>query len=216
MATRFTKKAAATAATLTTTTTVVGVADHCGWAVLVTAASDGLLIDRRRVELVDHDLPKLPHHHEAQSLPPREVALIERVRASANAHAVHALHALGASMVCPIVGIALRKRPALPATVEECITDYRAQTMADAVMYRDALANAARARGWPVHEYETTRVYDDAARALGVRRKKLETLLTRTGAELGPPWQKDHRAAMAAAIAAQAAPEVMGPEDYRN
>jgi hypothetical protein len=32
---------------------IIGVSDHGGWAVLVTVAGDGTLLDRRRVELVD-------------------------------------------------------------------------------------------------------------------------------------------------------------------
>lgn len=48
---------------------IVGVSDHGGWAVLVTVAGDGRLLDRRRVELVDTGLPKLPYHHDAQRLP---------------------------------------------------------------------------------------------------------------------------------------------------
>jgi hypothetical protein len=31
---------------------VIGISDHGGWAVLVTAGADGTLLDRRRVELV--------------------------------------------------------------------------------------------------------------------------------------------------------------------
>ena len=46
---------------------IIGVSDHGGWAVLVTVAGDGTLLDRRRVELVDEDLPKIPHHSEGQS-----------------------------------------------------------------------------------------------------------------------------------------------------
>ena len=49
---------------------LIGVFDHCGWAILVTVGRDGSLLDRRRVELVDRGLPKLPHHHEAQTLSP--------------------------------------------------------------------------------------------------------------------------------------------------
>ena len=39
---------------------VIGVSDHGGWAVLVTAAGDGRLLNRCRVELVDENLPKIP------------------------------------------------------------------------------------------------------------------------------------------------------------
>src|SRR5688572_8384663 len=50
----------------------IGVADHSGWAVMITVGGDGALLDRRRVELVAEDLPKHPHHHEGQTLPLRE------------------------------------------------------------------------------------------------------------------------------------------------
>ncbi|MBV8074277.1 MAG: hypothetical protein JO140_02520, partial [Candidatus Eremiobacteraeota bacterium] len=109
---------------------IVGVSDHGGWAVLVTVARDGTLLDRRRVELVDDDLPGLPHHHEGQMLPMgRAVALVERVRASAERHAAIALDAV-ATAVPHILGVALRTCPQLPATIAERITDYRARNVA--------------------------------------------------------------------------------------
>lgn len=181
----------------------LGVADHCGWAVLVTVASNGALLDRRRVELVEAGLPKLPHHHECQALPlPEATALVERVRASAAACAAAALESLAASVPATIAGIALRRYPPLPPTVAERITNYQAQCAADGVMYRDALAQAARDRGWFVQWYDLKRVCAEAAQALGI--PSIDELLDKTGAALGPPWRKDHRVAMAAAIAAQA------------
>jgi hypothetical protein len=200
-------------------TAVVGAADHAGWAVLITVAREARLapwlearlparlparlIDRRRVALLDGDLPKLPHHHEAQGLAPREgVALVERVRSSAERCARAALDALAAAVPVKIAGIALRRCPPLPATVAERIASYRAQNVADSVMYREALAGAARARGWFVAWYDAKQVLADAATALG--RATIEDDLKETGAALGPPWQKDHRTAMAAAIAALA------------
>ena len=60
-------------------TGIIGISDHGGWAILVTATADGTLLDRRRVELVDADLPKIPHHSEGQFLPRNEaVTLVER------------------------------------------------------------------------------------------------------------------------------------------
>ena len=178
----------------------VGVFDHWGWAVLVTVAADGKLIDRRRVELVDATMPKFPHHHEALALPVGEgVALVERVARSAQREAQTALTALASSVPAPIVGVALRACPPLPATIAERLADYRAQNVADSVLYREALAQAARSRGWAVHWYEAKTVLQQAARALG--RGSMDELLQKTGAALGPPWQKDHKLAMAAAIA---------------
>lgn len=181
----------------------VGVADHCGWAILVTVSPEGKLLDRRRVELVDAELPAMPHHHEAQGLPDAEaIALVEGVRSSAEAHAEAALQALSASIASPIVGISLRACPKLPRTIPEILGNYQAQCVADSVMYRQALARAAQARGWALHAYEVKRVFSEAEKALGI--SHLEALLAQTGAALGPPWQKDHRVAMAAAMAAQA------------
>ena len=78
---------------------IIGVSDHGGWAVLVTVAGDGTLLDRRRVELVDDDLPKIPHHSEGQALPLTEaVALVERVAASAKRRAKLALEAVAVTV----------------------------------------------------------------------------------------------------------------------
>lgn len=77
----------------------VGVAEHGNAAVLVTLAPGGELLDRRRIELTDRDLPTHPHHHEgswavgryltvpgARALSLADaVALVERVLAAAAA-----------------------------------------------------------------------------------------------------------------------------------
>jgi len=148
---------------------VIGVSDHCGWAVLVTVTADGALLDRRRIKLVAGDLPKLPHHHEAQKLPLEDALdLIERVRVSAERHAKLALDALAIALSSRILGIAIRECPPLPATIAERLTNYRAQNVADTVMYRMALAGAAQARGWAVHWYQRKKVLDAAGDALHV------------------------------------------------
>lgn len=132
---------------MSTNEVITGVSDHGGWAILVTVADDGKLLDRRRVELVADNLPKLPHHSEGPSLPIQEaVALVERVRASAEQHAKLSLDLLTGTIPARIRGVALRQCPPLPATVASRITDYRAHNVADWVMYRQALAEAAQAR----------------------------------------------------------------------
>jgi hypothetical protein len=177
-------------------TAVVGVSDHAGWAVLMTVGRGAKLLDRRRVTLLDDGLPALPYHHEAQVLSDADaIELVNRVRASAERHARTVLDALA----FPIAAVALRRCPELPPTIPERIANYRAQCVADSVMYRTAIADAARARDWAVAWYDPKRVFADAARAL--RRPSIEALLRDTGKALGPPWQKDHRLAMAAAIA---------------
>jgi len=180
---------------------IIGVSDHGGWAVLVTVAADGTLLDRRRVDLVDADLPKIPHHSEAQALPlPQAVALVERVRASAERHAKLSLDAVAMTVPGRILGVALRQCPVLPPTIAERIQDYRAQNVADWVMYRQALAAAAQARACAVHWYDAKRVFPAASQALHVA--DLDAHFLQLRKSIGPPWSKDHKTAMAAAIVA--------------
>jgi hypothetical protein len=177
---------------------IIGVSDHGGWAVLVTVGRDGKLLDRRRVELVDEGLPKIPHHGECQRMPLDEaVQLVERVRASAERHAALALDAVMLA-VPRILGLALRQCPTLPPTIAERIQDYWAQNNADWVMYRKALAAAAEARGWPVFGYDAKKVLGEASRALTVRNLDAHFLQVRRA--VGTPWNNDHKLAMAAAI----------------
>ncbi|MFZ0030427.1 MAG: hypothetical protein WAK84_00960 [Candidatus Cybelea sp.] len=179
---------------------IIGVSDHGGWAVLVTVSRDGTLLDRRRVELVDDSLPAIPHHHEAQGLPTDEaVALVERVRVSAEKHSALALEAV-ATAVPAILGVALRNCPPLPPTIAERIKDYRARNVADWVMYRKALAGAAAARGWPVYWCDSKNVFDAASHALRVENFDAHFLNMRSA--VGSPWNADHKLAMAAAIVA--------------
>ena len=170
---------------------------------MVTVARDGTLLDRRRVELVDEGLPKIPHHSEGQRLPLEEaVALVERVRVSAERHAVLALDAV-AMAVPRVLGVALRKCPQLPPTIAERIKDYRAQNVADWVMYRKALASAAEARGWAVHWYDAKSVSGAASGALRV--KSFDERFLQMRKAVGSPWNNDHKIAMAAAIVAASA-----------
>lgn len=172
---------------------------------MVTAASDGTLLDRRRVELVDPNLPKHPYHHEGQHLPLAEALdLIERVRASAERHARQSLDELANAVPTPIGAIALRMPPPLPETTAERITNYRAQCVADSVMYRVELAVAAMNRGWIVDWYNHKTVLARAGTSALIR--DIEGFLDQQGAIAGPPWQRDHRFALAAAIAASSAP----------
>ena len=192
----------------------VGVAEHGNSAVLVTVAPGGELLDRRRIDLT-RGLPTHPYHHEGSWAVGRyvnspwaraisladAVALVERVRAAAARGAGDSLAALADAVPVHITRIAIRACPELPPTVEERIADNRAQTFADSVMYRQALATAAGARGWSVHWYDPERVFRDAATALGRGDEALDAVLQAMGRAAGPPWQAKHKLAAAAALA---------------
>lgn len=194
-------------------TATVGVTEHGNSAVLVTVGSDGALVDRRRIDLTE-GLPTHPHHHEGSwavgryrnSPWAREITLsdaielVERVRDAAARGAREGLEALAADVPIPIARIAIRICPELPGTVEERIRDNRAQTVADTVMYRQALARAAEELGWSVAWYDRDGAFSDAAAALGV--EDINAVLLAMGRSAGPPWQAKHKLAAAAALAA--------------
>jgi hypothetical protein len=192
---------------------IVGVAEHGNSAVLVTIARNGELLDRRRIDLT-RGLPTHPYHHEGSWAVGRYVdspwarpisladaiALVTRVREAAAHGAREGLQALAADVPVQVTGIAIRVCPELPASTEERIRDTRAATVADSVMYREALAAAAQARGWSVHWYDRDRVSRDAGDALGGI--DVEAHLRAMGRSVGSPWQARHKLAAAAAIAA--------------
>ena len=100
-----------------TLTAVVGVADHNGWAVCVTvAASRGLpvVVDRRRVALIEPGVPSQPYHHETVGMPlPEAEKLVVRVRESVMRTTLARLSTLRDELQPPysIVALTLRNPP---------------------------------------------------------------------------------------------------------
>lgn len=61
----------------------LGIADHLGWAVAVTASADHEVVDRRRIELVEPAMTVAPIHYEGWRLDvATTAALVAKVRAS--------------------------------------------------------------------------------------------------------------------------------------
>jgi len=186
----------------------LGIAHHFGWAVAVTASADHEVVDRRRIELIETDLPPAPIHHLGgahdlhRSGEPLEdtslAALVADVRASVVRAAAISLEQLVAALPEPLVSMSLR---AWPVGFPEDIAVQRRvpyESRADSVMYRQVLAELAEERGWAVHRYEAN-VEDEAARILGARAAEV---LHGPRSRLGPPWSKDHRTALAATVVA--------------
>jgi hypothetical protein len=178
----------------------LGIADHFGWAVAVTASTDHAVIDRRRIELIEPGITAAPIHYESRRLDVAgTAALVAQVRASVARAASAALDELATSVPGPIVSMSLR---ALPLDFPDDIAVQRRapyEARADAVMYRQVLVDLAHARGWEVHFYIAKLVEAQAASKLAER---AEEVLYGPRATIGPPWGKDHRMALAATIIA--------------
>ena len=189
-------------------TAVLGVADHNGWAVCVTvAASRGVpvVVDRRRVELIEPGVPSQPYHHETVRMPrPDAETLVVRVRESVMRTTLARLSELRAGLQppCTIAAMTLRRPPLahVPVTVAEAHASYHVMCRADGMMYHDALCTAARRLRIPVTLHDRGEEMARAAARLDVSLEELEHSLQTAGESLGPPWQKEHRLAMAAAM----------------
>jgi hypothetical protein len=178
----------------------LGVAHHFGWAVAVTASADHMVVDRRRIELVEPGLPAAPIHRPGRPLDDDALAvLVSQVRASVLRATSDALDDLSAALAEPIVSMSLR---AWSLDFPDDIAVQRRapyEARADSVMYRQVLAELARARGWAVHLYDAK---DVEARAASKLAERADEILRGPRATMGPPWTKDHRMALAATILA--------------
>jgi hypothetical protein len=178
----------------------LGIAHHLGWAVAVTASADHKVVDRRRIELIEPGMATAPIHHEGKPLDDdATAALVAQVRASVIRATSASLDQLATALPEPIVSMSLR---AWPVEFPDDITVQRRapyESHADSIMYRQVLAELARARGWEVHLYDAQ---DVEARAASKLARRAEAVLRGPRATLGPPWAKDHRMALAATIVA--------------
>jgi len=176
----------------------VGIADHFGWAVAVTATADYEVVDRRRIELVEPGTSPAPIHYDSKRLDvAASAALVATVRASAVRATSAAFDDLATALREPVVSVSLRAWPPdFPADIAvQLRTPYEAR--ADAIMYRQVLAELANARSWEVHFYNAKEVLAQASDLLADR---AEEVLQGPRATMGPPWTKDHRTALAATI----------------
>jgi hypothetical protein len=180
----------------------LGIADHLGWAIAVTASAEHEVVDRRRIELVEPGRSSAPIHYESRRLDVSGTAsLVAQVRASAVRATSAALDAIAAALPAPVLSISLRDWP--PSFPDDIAVQRRApyEARADAIMYRQVLSELARARDWEVHFYDARDVVDQAVGVLGER---ADEVLHGPRAAIGPPWAKDHRVALAATVVAAA------------
>ncbi len=185
----------------------LGIAHHFGWAVAITASAHHEVVDRRRIELIEPNLPAAPIHHEgSRHLLHRQgeplddhalAALVAKVRASVVRASSAALDDLAISLPEPIVSMSLRSWPAdFPGDIAiQRRVPY--ESRADSVMYCQVLAELGLERGWEVHLYDVKGVENEAVRILGDR---VADVLHGPRLRLGPPWSKDHRTALAATV----------------
>ena len=171
----------------------LGVADHLGWAIAVTASADHEVVDRRRIQLIEPGISAAPIHYESRRLDvAATAALVAEVRASVVRTTSAALDEIATALPAPVLSISLR---AWPLDFPDDIAVQRRapfEGRADAIMYRQELAELAHARDWAVHRYDAKAVVRQAVSMLADRADEGPA---GPRATMGPPWTKDHRIA---------------------
>jgi len=186
----------------------VGVANHNGWAHLVTVAwgeDEPAIVDRRRVRLVAEDLPNQPHEHHARALPHDEArALVDRVRRSVGDHAHAALATLRDELapvfVLRAVAMRANRFAALPSDIGAVLDYPPFRYAADSMLYLDALDTAATSLGLAVTRHLKNAEFALAGARLGIGADEAEAWFKALRDQIGPPWTAEHQRAAAAAV----------------
>ncbi len=169
---------------------------HTGWAVLVAVggtATNPRVLARERVQLVDEPLPRMAYHAiEAGDLSPKEgKALVAKVRRAATTAATKAMKAAMKDHRAEAVGVVAKVRN-IPDDFERILAAHALLHAAEGALYEEALVDAAARAGVDALLVEEGTIRISAA-------------LDALGRQLGPPWQKDHKLAAAAALDASRA-----------
>ncbi|HEY6120596.1 MAG TPA: hypothetical protein VIV66_11580 [Pyrinomonadaceae bacterium] len=188
-----------------------GMKAHSGWAVLVAVGEqDGRseIVDRRRVELVEHDWEKQPYHaaedlqkEAARNLVQRGIEVSRRIAVREMRAAVRRerdrRNKVGACAI--LVGNAMPQW-----SVEEILAVHLRMHQAEGVLFRDALIRAANKCALKVVMIPEKQLRAHAERMLKTAATVLDKKIAALGKSIGPPWAKDQKDAALAALVALA------------
>jgi hypothetical protein len=185
-----------------------GMKAHSGWtALVVVGIRDGefVIVDRRRVELVDEEWAKQPYHAaeemkggEARDLVNRGIDAARRIAVREMRAAVKREKERKNEVIACAV---LTGNPMADWSVEEILSVHFRMHKAEGVLFRDVLGRAAETCGLKFLAIPEKELMKHVEVALGVNAVKNVAAL---GKDIGPPWGKDQKeAALAAMVALQ-------------
>ena len=186
-----------------------GVKTHSGWAAVVTIGLSGgqaTVMDRRRIELVEHARDKQPYHAAERSTSGDARDIVTRGIESARRMAILKMQALvtderergnDATACAVLVG-----SPMPGWSIEEILAVHFRMHKAEGVLYQEAMVSAAGACGLRPVAIQEKNLPGLAARALKTPASRLATKIAALGKTVGAPWGKDQKDAALAALVA--------------
>jgi hypothetical protein len=166
-------------------------------------AASPVVVHREQVRLIDDPALEEPYHAAVGRPLDEAAALIASVEETATARAASVIggfaESLGAVAAVGVVG----GNRTVPTDLARVLTKHALLHAGERALYERALVAGAGRAGLAVSTLPATgSLLDEASAAVGV---PLVPVLTALGKAVGPPWQKDHREAAAAALVALAA-----------
>ena len=191
-----------------------GMKAHSGWAAVVALGHHDdqfVVVDRRRLELVEEEWAKQPYHAAEDLKPEKARDVVERGIESARRIAVREVRAAvkreqergNKPTACAV----LVGEPMPDWSVAEILAVHFRMHKAEGVLFRDVLVRAAEACGLPALAVPEKALIQHAEAALGTSASGVARVTAALGKGLGPPWAKDQQeAALAALIALRRRP----------
>jgi hypothetical protein len=191
----------------------IGFRAHTGWAVVVALAgppSAPAVVDRRRLDLTDPEVPRQAFHVAADLDAGAAEELVERANRTAETLAERAVRGLvgelaSAGHQVAGAGVVLGGGYRL-GTLAQVLASHAAMHAAEGELYREVLVHASAACALPVTGVPERDLYDRAAAALRVPVPDLRRRVAELGRACGPPWAQDQKSAALVAWVALAAP----------
>ncbi|MGH8631254.1 MAG: hypothetical protein ACREU7_10900 [Burkholderiales bacterium] len=182
---------------------------HSGWAALVVVGKldrDFVVVDRRRIELVEDEWAKQPYHAAEDLKPDAARDVVKRGIEAAHRIATREMRVAvkrerereNEVTACAV----LVANPMPDWSIEEILAVHFRMHKAEGVLFRDALVRATKACGLRLVAIPEKLLTTYAESALGTPVSGLVKTLTTLGKSVGPPWGKDQKDATLAALSA--------------
>ncbi len=186
-----------------------GLKAHSGWAALVVVGkNDGnfVVIDRRRIELVDDNWAKQPYHAAEGLRPEAARELVDRGIKEAHRVAAREMRAAVAreqERKNKVTACAVLVADPMPSwSTEEILAVHFRMHKAEGVLFPDALVSATAECAVRPVAIPKNLLMEHGQRVFRTSLSSLEKKIATMGKSLGPPWGKDQKeAALAAMIA---------------
>lgn len=186
-----------------------GLKAHSGWAALIVLGSeDGelVVVDRRRIELVEEEWQKQPYHaaeelesNEARRVVGRGVKSAYKISRKEIAAAIKRAERVGHR----VVSCGVLMGDSMPDwTVAQILAVHFRMHKAEGVLFREALAKGAEENMLKVIRVPEKELYEFAALSLADSTLNLQSRVAALGKTVGAPWGRDQKDSAIAALIA--------------